>query len=143
MAFAPAVAVAASRSFGFTAAAYPTSSPSRTLQPASSGGARNQRRPSIATLCLQPPSASRGAATRLYVRAGLSFRTTEESLRNAFEKFGDLTEVHLVMDRVAKRPRGFAFVSYADEEEAKAAMKGMQGKFLDGRVIFVELAKRA
>ncbi|CAL5025791.1 unnamed protein product [Urochloa decumbens] len=138
MAFAPAVA--ASRSFGFTATAYPI--PSRKLHPASSGGARNQRRPSLATLCFQPPSASHCAATRLYVR-GLSFRTTEESLRNAFDKFGDLTEVHLVMDRVAKRPRGFAFVSYADEEDAKAAMKGMHGKFLDGRVIFVELAKRA
>ncbi|CAN6249878.1 unnamed protein product [Urochloa humidicola] len=139
MAFAPAVA--ASRSFGFTAAAYPT--PSRTLASSGGGGARNQRRPSTATatLCVQPPSASHCAATRLYVR-GLSFRTTEESLRKAFEKFGDLTEVHLVMDRVAKRPRGFAFVSYADEEDAKAATKGMHGKYLDGRVIFVELAKR-
>jgi hypothetical protein len=36
--------------------------------------------------------------------------------------------VHLVMDRVAKRPRGFAFLSYADEGEAKAAMEGMHGK---------------
>ncbi|OEL20726.1 E3 ubiquitin-protein ligase HERC2 [Dichanthelium oligosanthes] len=82
-------------------------------------------------------------AQHSHLRAGLSFRTTEESLRNAFEKFGDLTEVRLVMDRVAKRPRGFAFVSYADEEEAKGAMEGMHGKFLDGRVIFVEVAKRA
>ncbi|CAN6240628.1 unnamed protein product [Urochloa humidicola] len=140
MTLAPAVAT--SRRFGFTAAAYHTLS--RTLHPASSaggGGARNQRRPCTATLCLQTPSASHCAATRLYVR-GLSFRTTEESLQNAFEKFGDLTEVHLVMDRVAKRPRGFAFLSYADEEDAKAAMKGMHGKYLDGRVIFVELAKR-
>jgi RNA recognition motif-containing protein len=36
--------------------------------------------------------------------------------------------VHLVMDRVAKRPRGFAFLSYADEAETKAAMEGMHGK---------------
>lgn len=75
-------------------------------------------------------------------RAGLSFRTTEENLRSAFEKFGQLTEVHLVMYRVEKRPRGFAFVSYAVEEEAKSAMEGMHGKFLDGRVIFVEVAKQ-
>ncbi|KAG2574276.1 hypothetical protein PVAP13_7KG315900 [Panicum virgatum] len=135
-----APAVAASRSFSFTAAAYP--SPSRTKRPAAlSGGVRNQQRPSTASACLQPPTASHGAATRLYVR-GLSFRTTEENLRGAFEKFGQLTEVHLVMDKVAKRPRGFAFVSYAVEEEAKSAIEGMHGKFLDGRVIFVEVAKR-
>ncbi|KAL6651269.1 hypothetical protein ACP70R_010194 [Stipagrostis hirtigluma subsp. patula] len=71
----------------------------------------------------------------------LSFRTTEESLRNAFDKFGRLVEVNLVMDRAAKRPRGFAFLSYADEEEAKNAMDGMHGKFLDGRVIFVDVAR--
>lgn len=46
------------------------------------------------------------------------------------------------MDRAAKRPRGFAFVSYADEEQTKTAIEGMHGKFLDGRVIFVEVAKR-
>lgn len=52
------------------------------------------------------------------------------------------TPVCLVMDRVAKRPRGFAFLSYTGEEEARGAMEGMHGKFLDGRVIFVEVAKR-
>jgi len=46
------------------------------------------------------------------------------------------------MDRVANRPRGFAFLSYTEEEEARGAMEGMHGKFLDGRVIFVEVAKR-
>jgi RNA recognition motif-containing protein len=50
--------------------------------------------------------------------------------------------VNLVMERVAKRPRGFAFLSYASEEESKNAMEGMQGKFLDGRVIFVEVARQ-
>ncbi|KAJ1272398.1 hypothetical protein BS78_06G199100 [Paspalum vaginatum] len=137
-----ATAVAASKSFSFTVASYPC--PSRTLRPAASSGGvgvRNQQRASTTTACVQPPSASHGAATRLYV-SGLSFRTTEQSLRNAFEKFGDLTEVRLVMDGVAKRPRGFAFLSYAEEEEAKGAMEGMHGKFLDGRVIFVEVAKR-
>ncbi|WVZ14682.1 hypothetical protein V8G54_012248 [Vigna mungo] len=71
----------------------------------------------------------------------LSFRTTEESLRNAFKSFGQLVEVKLVMDRIANRPRGFAFLRYATEEESQKAMEGMHGKFLDGRVIFVEVAK--
>ncbi|XP_020575254.1 glycine-rich RNA-binding protein 4, mitochondrial [Phalaenopsis equestris] len=79
-------------------------------------------------------------STRLFV-SGLSFRTTEESLRGAFQNFGELLEVNLVMDRIANRPRGFAFLRYATEEESKKAIEGMHGKFLDGRVIFVEVAK--
>ncbi|KAG1355255.1 putative Organelle RRM domain-containing protein 6, chloroplastic [Cocos nucifera] len=46
------------------------------------------------------------------------------------------------MDRIANRPRGFAFLRYATEEESRKAIEGMHGKFLDGRVIFVEFAKR-
>ncbi|TKY44896.1 Glycine-rich RNA-binding protein 4 [Spatholobus suberectus] len=79
-------------------------------------------------------------STKLYV-SGLSFRTTEESLRNAFKNFGQLVEVKLVMDKLANRPRGFAFLRYATEEESQKAIEGMHGKFLDGRVIFVEVAK--
>jgi RNA recognition motif-containing protein len=41
--------------------------------------------------------------------------------------------VNLVMERVAKRPRGFAFLSYASEEESKNAMEGMQGKVRRGK----------
>ncbi|RLM65982.1 RNA binding protein [Panicum miliaceum] len=99
-----APAVVASRSFSFTAAAYPSAS--RTRSPAAlSCGVRNQQRPSTASACLQPPTASHGAATRLSSAVGtsspdfsvrcrecLSFRTTEESLRSALEKFGQLTE---------------------------------------------------
>ncbi|KAJ7970203.1 Glycine-rich RNA-binding protein like [Quillaja saponaria] len=103
--------------------------------------------------CLPPSSTSSEAAssasettstsapsTRLYV-SGLSFRTTEESLRNAFQIFGQLLEVNLVMDKIANRPRGFAFLRYATVDESQKAIEGMHGKFLDGRVIFVEVAK--
>ncbi|XP_065039303.1 organelle RRM domain-containing protein 6, chloroplastic isoform X3 [Musa acuminata AAA Group] len=62
----------------------------------------------------------------------LSFRTTEESLRNAFQNFGQLVEVNLVMDRIANRPRGFAFLRYATEEESKKAIEGMHGKVNPG-----------
>ncbi|PRQ15811.1 putative nucleotide-binding alpha-beta plait domain-containing protein [Rosa chinensis] len=85
-------------------------------------------------------SSSFSPKTKLYV-SGLSFRTTEESLRNAFQNFGHLVEVNLVMDRIANRPRGFAFLRYETEEESQKAIEGMHGKFLDGRVIFVEEAK--
>ncbi|XP_021739934.1 organelle RRM domain-containing protein 6, chloroplastic [Chenopodium quinoa] len=91
--------------------------------------------------CVSSSSSSTpSTTTRLYV-SGLSFRTTQESLRNAFQKFGQLVEVNLVMDKIANRPRGFAFLRYETEEESMNAIEGMHGKFLDGRVIFVEVAK--
>ncbi|KAK9707228.1 hypothetical protein RND81_07G181500 [Saponaria officinalis] len=103
-----------------------------------------RRRPSSHVMACTSSSSSlnftSSTSTRLYI-SGLSFRTTEESLRNAFVQFGQLVEVNLVMDKIANRPRGFAFVSYATEEESKNAIEGMHGKFLDGRVIFVEVAK--
>ncbi|XP_059297495.1 serine/arginine-rich splicing factor SR45a isoform X2 [Lycium ferocissimum] len=66
-------------------------------------------------------------STKLFV-SGLSFRTTEESLRNAFNNFGELVEVNLMMDKIANRPRGFAFLRYATEEESHKAIEGMHGK---------------
>ncbi|KAG4939879.1 hypothetical protein AAZX31_16G193800 [Glycine max] len=116
--------------------------------PSSSSILRNKASCSV-WACLPPESSTSSSTakpsfpspqTKLYV-SGLSFRTTEESLRNAFKNFGQLVEVKLVMDRIANRPRGFAFLRYATEEESQKAIEGMHGKFLDGRVIFVEVAK--
>ncbi|KAI5673921.1 hypothetical protein M9H77_14285 [Catharanthus roseus] len=90
--------------------------------------------------CLPSPGFSKSPSTKLFV-SGLSFRSTEESLRKAFKNFGQLLEVNLVMDKVANRPKGFAFIQYAAEEESQKAIEGMHGKFLDGRVIFVEVAR--
>ncbi|URE03319.1 hypothetical protein MUK42_20257 [Musa troglodytarum] len=90
---------------------------------------------------LLPPSDPLQRRNPFHEALCLSFRTTEESLRNAFQNFGQLVEVNLVMDRIANRPRGFAFLRYATEGESKKAIEGMHGKFLDGRVIFVEVAK--
>ncbi|KAJ6387434.1 hypothetical protein OIU78_017201 [Salix suchowensis] len=65
-----------------------------------------------------------------FMSVGYPFRTTEESLRNAFQNFGQLVDVNLLMDKVAKRPRGFAFLRYKTEEEAQKAIEGMHGKII-------------
>ncbi|KAK9204806.1 hypothetical protein WN943_015070 [Citrus x changshan-huyou] len=80
--------------------------------------------------CLPPSPHSLSTCqpkTRLFV-SGLSFRTSEDSLRNAFQGFGQLVEVNLMMDKIANRPRGFAFLRYATEEESRRAIEGMHGK---------------
>ncbi|KAJ6792777.1 uncharacterized protein M6B38_295660 [Iris pallida] len=78
--------------------------------------------------------------TNLFV-SGLSKRTTSEGLREAFSKFGQVVHARVVTDRISGYSKGFGFVKYATLEDAAEGIKGMDGKFLDGWVIFAEYAK--
>jgi cold-inducible RNA-binding protein len=78
--------------------------------------------------------------TKLFV-GNLSFKTTENDLQDAFAAHGTVSEVNLMMDRMTGRPRGFAFVTMATEEEAQKAIEGMHGKSLDGRNLTVNIAR--
>jgi RNA recognition motif-containing protein len=79
-------------------------------------------------------------SNRLYV-GNLSFNTSEDSLRDAFAQFGDVTEVRIVTDRETGRSRGFAFVSMADQRGAGQAISQMNGTMLDGRDLRVNEAE--
>ncbi|MEZ4403168.1 MAG: RNA-binding protein [Kofleriaceae bacterium] len=79
-------------------------------------------------------------STRLYV-GNLSFNTSTESVRAAFEEFGAVSDVHLVSDRETGRPRGFGFVTMGTPEEAQKAIEGMDGQNLDGRPLRVNQAE--
>ncbi|OAY28591.1 hypothetical protein MANES_15G079200v8 [Manihot esculenta] len=73
--------------------------------------------------------------TNLFV-CGLSKRTTSEGLREAFSKFA-----RVVTDRVSGYSKGFGFVGYAGLDDAAKGIESMDGKFLDGWVIFTEYAR--
>lgn len=77
---------------------------------------------------------------KLYV-GNLSFNTSEAALRQAFEAFGQVSSASLVMDRETGRPRGFGFVEFSNDDEARAAIEGMHGKTLDGRNLTVNEAR--
>lgn len=77
---------------------------------------------------------------KLYV-GNLSFNTSESQLREIFEAFGDVSSASLVMDRETGRPRGFGFVEFSNDESARAAIAGMNGKNVDGRDLTVNEAK--
>ncbi|XP_057826859.2 organelle RRM domain-containing protein 1, chloroplastic isoform X2 [Cryptomeria japonica] len=64
---------------------------------------------------------------KLFV-SGLSFLTTEDSFRKCFSRFGQLVEAKIIMDKFAKRSKGFGFIEYATETEAQEAILGMDGK---------------
>jgi cold-inducible RNA-binding protein len=77
---------------------------------------------------------------RLYV-GNLSFNTSSDTLRDAFAKFGEVTDVHLVTDRQTGQPRGFGFVTMGTSAAAQAAIEGMNGSTLDGRPLRVNEAE--
>jgi RNA recognition motif-containing protein len=79
--------------------------------------------------------------TRLYV-GNLSFNTTADGVRTAFQEFGTVSDVHLVSDRETGRSRGFAFVTMGTPEEAAKAIEGMDGRTLDGRPLRVNEAEQ-
>ncbi|XP_072982732.1 organelle RRM domain-containing protein 2, mitochondrial-like [Typha latifolia] len=77
---------------------------------------------------------------KLFV-SGLSRLTTDEKLKDAFASYGQLLEAKVITDRASGRSKGFGFVRYTTIEEAEKARQGMNAKFLDGWVIFVDPAK--
>nr|XP_043894431.1 cold-inducible RNA-binding protein B-like isoform X1 [Solea senegalensis] len=76
---------------------------------------------------------------KLFV-GGLSFETTEDSLSNAFSRFGSIDKVDVIRDKETGRSRGFGFVKYDNPEDAKDAMAEMNGSTVDGRAIRVDEA---
>jgi RNA recognition motif-containing protein len=71
----------------------------------------------------------------------MNFQTTEGELRELFAPFGQVTRVHMAMDRETGRARGFAFVEMPNDEEAAKAMAGLDGKELGGRNLKVNEAR--
>ena len=52
---------------------------------------------------------------KLYI-GNLPFSASEDDLRDAFEAFGEVEDVAVVMDRETGRPRGFAFVTMPNDD---------------------------
>ena len=71
----------------------------------------------------------------------MSFQTTESELRALFEPFGQVTRVHIAMDRETGRARGFAFVEMPNDDEAAKAIAGLDGKEVNGRNLKVNEAR--
>ncbi len=71
----------------------------------------------------------------------MSFDTTEEQLRQAFEGYGEVSNVNIITDRYTGESRGFAFVEMADQSAAAAAISGLNGQELNGRTLTVNEAR--
>lgn len=77
---------------------------------------------------------------KLYV-GNLPFSSTEEDLRQLFERHGSVDSVAVITDRETGRPRGFAFVEMSEASAASDAIRALDGSDLGGRDIKVNEAQ--
>ena len=66
---------------------------------------------------------------------------SEEALRHAFERFGQVASATIIRDKVSRKSRGFGFVEMPNEAEAQAAISGLNRKELKGQQIIVNPAR--
>ncbi|MGB7575075.1 MAG: RNA-binding protein [Thermodesulfobacteriota bacterium] len=71
----------------------------------------------------------------------LSFEVTVETLRQAFEAFGQVSSARIVKDKYSGQPRGFGFVEMPDQARGQAAIENLNGKELLGRQMNVNEAR--
>jgi len=79
-------------------------------------------------------------AKKLYV-GNLSYDTTSDGLREAFQSVGQVSTADVVSDRYSGRSRGFGFVEMASDADANKAIEQLNGSSLDGRTITVAEAR--
>lgn len=77
---------------------------------------------------------------KLYV-GNMSYDTTDDDLRKAFEEHGTVDSVAVISDRHSGRSKGFGFVEMSDDEEAKTAMESMNDADFMGRTLKVNKAR--
>jgi len=77
---------------------------------------------------------------KIYV-GNLSFNTDGAALRASFSEFGEVSTADVVADRETGKSRGFGFVEMPVQAAAEAAIKGLNGKEVDGRALNVNEAR--
>ena len=77
---------------------------------------------------------------KLYV-GNLAYSMRDDTLLQAFAEFGDVSSAKVMMDRETGRSKGFGFVEMGSPAAAQAAIRGMNGKSVDGRALVVNEAR--
>ena len=77
---------------------------------------------------------------KLFV-GSLPWAVDDAQLGELFAQHGEVTSARVVTDRDSGRSRGFGFVEFANDEQAKAAVEAMDGATVEGRTIAVSIAR--
>jgi RNA recognition motif-containing protein len=78
-------------------------------------------------------------AKKLFV-GNINWSASKEDLEDIFSQYGELEEIILVRDENG-RSKGFGFISYVNEEDAKKAIVELNGFQIDGRPLFINEAR--
>jgi RNA recognition motif-containing protein len=73
--------------------------------------------------------------------AKLNFDTHDSDLKGAFEEYGDVESVKIIMDKFTGRSKGYGFVEMPNDEDGENAIRGLNNSELDGRTIVVKKAE--
>jgi len=73
--------------------------------------------------------------------AKLSYNTSDSKILSAFEAYGEVASAKIVMDRETGRSKGFGFVEMPNDDEAQAAINGLNNTEMDGRTIVVKASE--
>jgi RNA recognition motif-containing protein len=76
----------------------------------------------------------------IYV-GNLSYSTTEEDLKTAFQAFGEVATANIIRDQYSNQSKGFGFVEMPERTAAEAAINGLNGKEMNGRTLTVNEAR--
>jgi len=76
----------------------------------------------------------------IYV-GNLSYEATDETIKQAFEPFGEVTSARVIKDKYTGQSRGFGFVEMSVQSQAQTAIKSLNGKELLGKEISVNEAR--
>jgi RNA recognition motif-containing protein len=79
-------------------------------------------------------------ASKLFV-GGLPYATTSDELNELFASYGSIVSATVVTDRDTGRSKGFGFVEFSSDDEAKAAIDGLNNSEVGGRRIIVNEAR--
>lgn len=73
--------------------------------------------------------------------AKLNFDTSESTLREAFEEYGTIDSVKIIMDKMTGRSKGYGFIEMPNDDDALEAIKNLNDSDLDGRTIVAKKAE--
>ena len=73
--------------------------------------------------------------------AKLNFDTQEDTLQYAFEEFGEVSSVKIIMDKFTGKSKGYGFVEMPNDDEGQNAIDQLNDSDLDGRTIVVKKAE--